>query len=73
MIKIVNPNGSTVTLRSRCNRNQTDSLSNSNYHLRYIGQTDMKIDRERKTMARTFIDCLTSSNVNDYLQTIGFT
>ena len=30
------------------------------------------MDKERKAMVRTFIDCLTSSNLNDYLQAIGF-
>ena len=43
-----------------------------NAHLRYLGQTDFKMDKERKAMVRTYIDCLTSPNLNDYLQALGF-
>lgn len=66
----VSANGSIVSLRARSMRNPAES---SNCHLRYIGMTDSKVDRDRKTMVRTYIDCLTSANLNEYLQTIGFT
>jgi hypothetical protein len=44
----------------------------SHCHIRYVGQTDHKMDKERKTMVRNYIDCLTSGNVNDYLTACGF-
>ena len=65
----VNSNGSNITVRARSNRPQEPG---QHCHLRYLGQTDLKMDKERKAMVRTFIDCLTSSNLNDYLQAIGF-
>ena len=66
----VNANQATVNLRARCVRSPSDGAQNC--HLRYLGHTDMKIDKERKAMARTYIDCLTSPNLNEYLQAIGF-
>jgi hypothetical protein len=65
-----NPNGALVTLRARNVRNTVDGLQHS--HLRYVGQNDLKLDKERKSMVRTYIDCLASPNLNDYLQMIGF-
>jgi hypothetical protein len=41
-------------------------------HLRYFGNSDPNIDREKKAMVRTYIDCLTSPNLIEYLQAIGF-
>jgi hypothetical protein len=41
-------------------------------HLRYIGMTDFKMDKERKNMVRNYIDCLTSANLNEYLVALGF-
>lgn len=65
----VNSNGANVNLRARCVRNSPDV---QNCHLRYVGHTDFKIDKEKKAMVRTYIDCLTSSNLNEYLQALGF-
>ena len=66
---LVNPNGANVSLRSRCVR---PSSPGDHCHLRYLGHTDLKIDKEKKAMVRTYIDCLTSSNLNDYLKALGF-
>lgn len=67
----VNSNGANVSLRARCVRNSPGS-DIQNCHLRYLGHTDLKIDKEKKAMVRTYIDCLTSSNLNEYLQALGF-
>ena len=72
----VNQNGSLVHLRARQQRqlpNMPTPLDLNNHcHLRYVGQTDFKMDKERKTMVRNYIDCLTSANLNDYLMACGF-
>ena len=52
---------------------QNDQHMVQHFHLRYFGHTDLNIDREKKAMVRTYIDCLTSPNLNEYLQAIGFT
>lgn len=67
----VNSNGANVSLRARCNRNNAIG-GVQNCHLRYLGHTDFKIDKEKKAMVRSYIDCLTSSNLNEYLQALGF-
>ena len=61
-----------MNLRARAVRNSAGTTDIQNCHLRYVGHTDFKIDKEKKAMVRTYIDCLTSSNLNEYLQALGF-
>lgn len=69
----LNSNGTNVSLRGRCIRPSPNDINVIQHcHLRYFGQSDPNIDREKKAMVRTYIDCLTSPNLNEYLQTIGF-
>ena len=62
-----------TTLRARSVRNPTAvaPTDHTHCHLRYLGQLDLKLDRERKAMVRSYMDCLTSANLNEYLQSIG--
>ena len=68
-----NSNGTNVSLRARCIKPRTQNDLVQHFHLRYFGQSDPNIDRDKKAMVRTYIDCLTSPNLLEYLQTIGFT
>ncbi len=67
-----NPNGAEIILRARTNKDKNSVDGSVQYcHLRYCGQTDIKLDRERKAMSRAYIDCLTTPNLNEYLLAIG--
>lgn len=57
-----------INLRARCSRTPPEKY----WHLRYIGLSDLKEDRARGAMVRSYIDCLTSSNLKDFLQAMGF-
>ena len=64
----VNVNNAKISLKARSTRNLQDGFC----HLRYVGNSDLKTDREKKAMVRTYIDCLTSANLNEYLSILGF-
>ncbi len=69
---LANPNGAEIILRARINKDKNTVDGSAQYcHLRYCGQTDIKLDRERKAMSRSYIDCLTTINLNEYLLAIG--
>lgn len=57
-----------ISLRARCSRNQPGSF----WHLKYVGLTDTKEDKMRGSMVRSYIDCITSANLPEYLQALGF-
>lgn len=70
-------NGTIINLKARCSKIPVNQC----WHLRYTGQTDLKEDKSKASMIRSYIDCITlginqTSNVNvslyDYLQSIGF-
>ncbi|CAF1018809.1 unnamed protein product [Brachionus calyciflorus] len=63
----INPNGSSVSLRARRVGSPPDQTQHC--HLKYVGGIDQKTD---KVMVRTYNDCLTSPNLNEYLMALGF-
>lgn len=56
-----------MTLRARKVGSPPDSVQHC--HLKYVGSIDYKTD---KVMVRTYNDCLTSSNLDEYLLALGF-
>jgi mediator of RNA polymerase II transcription subunit 18 len=79
LILIATQNGTIINLKARCNKIPQNPINQQCWHLRYTGQTDLKEDKSKASMIRSYIDCITlngNNNVNanlyEYLQSIGF-